>query len=267
VTQDGYGGGTATLPRPAGQASGPPARQPGQAKLVQVVLADEAPLMHLAIRSVLATVPGFVLTASACCRAEAEQFVLRVAPDLLITDIDLAGESGVSLCRWTRQVSPRTAVVILASRDEPILVQSALQAGAAGYLLKASPPDMLIGYLRQVADGLRVLDERLGRSRPAWPGRDVITDAGLSPREREVLDEVLSGLGNRAIAQRLCISEDTVKSHVKAIFRKLGARDRAHAVALAVGTATMAELVRDQGQGLRADPAGAPVPIQRRVAQ
>lgn len=265
---DGYGGGTATLPRPAGQLQETRARQQhAQPKLVRVVLADESPLMHLAIRSMLAAVPGYGLTASAGCLAEAEQFVLRVTPELLITDVDLAGESGVSLCRWTRQVRPRTGVVILTSRDEPMLVQSALNAGAAGYLLKASPPDTLIGYLRKAVDGLRVLDERLGRSRAAWPSRDIITDAGLSPREREVLDEVLAGLGNKAIALRLCISEDTVKSHVKAIFRKLGARDRAHAVALAVGTAVMAEPAADRLLPMHADGSYTTVPRQRRAGR
>ena len=66
---------------------------------------------------------------------------------------------------------------------------------------------------------------------------DCVAELGLSRREREVLDELMLGLDNKAIAIRLCISEDTVKSHVKAIFRKLGARDRAHAVALALGSA------------------------------
>ena len=231
---DALGVGTATL-RPATRHIGTGAR------LVHVVHADEAPLMQLAVRSVLAAAPGFSLTASAATVAQAEQLILRVTPDLLITDTELAGESGLDLCRWTRQVSPQTAVVVLASRDEPVLIQAALRAGASGYLLKASSPESLVSYLQQAVAGLNVLDERLGQARlpsrrgePAW-------GAGLSPRECEVLDEVLAGFGNKMIAQRLCISEDTVKSHVKAIFRKLGARDRAHAVALAVGTARLTE--------------------------
>jgi DNA-binding NarL/FixJ family response regulator len=225
-------------------------------RLIQVVLADEAPLMHLAIRSVLAAIPGYSLTASAGCLAEAEQFVLRVSPELLITDVDLAGDSGVGLCRWTRQVSPRTAVIILTGRDEPVLVQSALRAGAAGYLLKASSPEMLIGYIRQVMDGVRVLDDRLGSARHVSMNRDTIAEAGLSRREREVLDEVRAGLDNKAIAGRLCISEDTVKSHVKAIFRKLGARDRAHAVALAAGTATITQAGPASANPVRERPGG-----------
>ena len=94
----------------------------------------------------------------------------------------------------------------------------------------------------------RVLDERLGRSALASAGPDRVAEYGLSPREREVLNEMLVGLGNQAIAGRLCIAEDTVKSHVKAIFRKLGARDRGHAIALALGTAVPPDLAGHLGR-------------------
>jgi DNA-binding NarL/FixJ family response regulator len=252
---DAFGGGTATL-RPSSRHAGTGAR------LVRVVHADEAPLMQLAVRSVLTAAPAFSLAASASGMAEAEQCVLRVAPDLLITDIDLAGDSGLDLCRWTRSVSPQTAVVFLAGRDEPMLIQSAMRAGACGYLLKGSSPDSLVSYLQQAVTGLRVLDERLGSSRMSSQSRVPSWGAGLSPREREVLDEVLAGFGNKVIAQRLCISEDTVKSHVKAIFRKLGARDRAHAVALALGTARATDPAPGhRGPAVRPHPA---LPAQRR---
>jgi DNA-binding NarL/FixJ family response regulator len=233
-----YDGRGATIslsrPRPASAAALAGAAPAG---LTRVVLADEAPLMHLAIRALLAPLPDFALAAAATGMAEAEQLVLRAQPDLLITDVDLAGDSGFGLCRWVRRVSPRTAVVIMTGRDEPVLAQCARAAGATGYLLKSSRPEALADYLRQAALGLPVLDDRLGASRPGPALTDVTAEFGLSRRERDVLDELLTGLDNRAIAARLCISEDTVKSHVKAIFRKLGARDRAHAIALALGTA------------------------------
>jgi DNA-binding NarL/FixJ family response regulator len=234
-------GATVSLSRPRADLAGSQ-----QGRLIRVVLADEAPLMHLAIRSMLGPLRDFVLAASASATAEAEQLVLRVQPELLITDVDLAGESGLGLCRWARHASPATTVVILTSRDEPVLAQCALAAGAMGYLLKSSPPESLAMCLRQAAHGMRVLDERLGASRTGPVLADTTAEFGLSRRERDVLDELLMGLDNRAIAARLCISEDTVKSHVKAIFRKLGARDRAHAMALALGTA-VAEVARRPG--------------------
>ena len=228
-------GGTAVLPPPTGAA----ARKP--VGLVRTVLADEAPLMHLAVRSMLAAMPGFTLTAAAGGVTAAEQLILRVQPDLLVSDVEVAGESGITLCRWTRQVCPAAVTVILTSRDEPLLVQTALAAGVSGYLLKASAQESLMANLATAMTGQRVLDERLGRT-PRWRSEpEIAIESGLSPREREVLDEMLAGFGNKTIARRLCISEDTVKSHVKAIFRKLGARDRAHAVALALGTASLGD--------------------------
>jgi DNA-binding NarL/FixJ family response regulator len=229
--------GAAVLPKRPGADSAGTRRS----SLIRVVLADDAPLMHLAIRSMLAAMHDFVLAASASVVAEAEQLVLRVQPELLITDIDLAGDSGLGLCRWVRRASPPTGVVILTSRDEPALAQCALASGATGYLLKSSPPGALTTCLRQAAQGALVLDDRLGASRAAPALADPTAEFGLSRRERDVLDELLRGLDNRAIAARLCISEDTVKSHVKAIFRKLGARDRAHAIALGLGTAALVE--------------------------
>jgi DNA-binding NarL/FixJ family response regulator len=205
--------------------------------LVRVVLADDMPLLHLAVRSILAAMRGYALAAAASNVTEAEQLILRVEPEMLICDVELGGESGIALCQWTRLVSPRTRAVLLTGRDEPLLVQSALSAGAFGYLLKDSPPDTIIASLQQIAGGARVLDERLGQGRHGFGDARAAAESGLSRREREVLDELLAGLDNRAIAGRLCIAEDTVKSHMKAIFRKLGARDRAHAVALALGTA------------------------------
>ena len=227
-------GRAATLARRA-----PGGGQPLSARLVRTVVVDEAELMHFAIRALLSTAPGYSLVASARSVGAGEQLVRRIRPDLMICDADIAGESGIGLCRWVRQVSPATGVVILTSRDEPLLAQSALAAGAHGFLLKDSAPEDLVAYLEEASAGLQVLDQRLGRSRGGGRRTDPTDEFGLSRREREVLGEVLGGLDNKTIADRLCISEDTVKSHVKAIFRKLGARDRAHAVALAVGTAAI----------------------------
>src|SRR5580658_7810034 len=127
---DDLHGGSVTLDAsPSAGRTGPP-----DTRLVRAVHADEAPLMHLALRTMLAAMHGFVLTAAAGTVAEAQQLVLRAQPDLLISDAELAGQSGIDLCRWTRQASPRTVPVILTSRDEPRLALSALAAGASGYL-------------------------------------------------------------------------------------------------------------------------------------
>ncbi|MEP7026244.1 MAG: response regulator transcription factor [Actinomycetota bacterium] len=234
-------GSAATLPRPR-PAGIPASRARPVPALTRAVLADDEELIHLAVGALLGAMPGYTLAASADSIGAAERLVHRLLPDLLITEAEIRGESGVGLCWWARKASPRTFVVILTGRDDPRLAQSALDAGARGYLLKSSPPEALATYLEQVSAGRRVLDERLGHAHPPSPEAQLMEQFGLSRREREVLVEVLSGFGNKMIAGRLHISEDTVKSHMKAIFRKLGARDRAHAVALALGRAPLAPL-------------------------
>lgn len=246
------GGRTAMLSRPD-TGSG----QRGSASRVRSVVVDDAELIHFAVRALLSALPGYSLVASARSVGAGEALVRRARPDLLICEADIGGESGIRLCRWVRQASPATRVVILTGRDEPLLAQSALAAGAHGYLLKDSAPADLASCLEEAAAGLRVLDPRLGRARRHDHRTDPADEFGLSRREHEVLTEMLAGLDNKTIAERLHISEDTVKSHVKAIFRKLGARDRAHAVALALGTAAVPDRL------LRPVPR---IPAQRRVS-
>src|ERR1700685_837812 len=124
------GGRAATLAR-----RGAVAGRPLLAGLVRTVVVDEAELMHFAVRALLSTVPGSTLVGSARTVGDAKQLIRRVRPDLLICDVDIAGESGIGLCRWVRQASPATCVAILTSRDEPLLAPAALAAGGARSLL------------------------------------------------------------------------------------------------------------------------------------
>jgi DNA-binding NarL/FixJ family response regulator len=132
--------------------------------VVDTVVVDGAELIHFAVRTLLAAAPGFGVVAAARSVGAGQQLVRRLQPGLLICDTDIAGESGIGLCQRARQVSPATRVALLTSRDEPLLAQSALAAGAYGYLLKDSAPQDLVGYLEEAAAGLRVLDQRLGRA-------------------------------------------------------------------------------------------------------
>jgi DNA-binding NarL/FixJ family response regulator len=206
-------------------------------EVVTVVLADPAVLMHMALRSFFAANSGYSVIAAAETVSAAEQLVSRARPSLLICDVDMVGEAGLDLCWWTRRVSAATRVVFLTSRDEPRLAESAIAAGAAGYLLKDTAPEVIAASLDRVAAGEVVIDTRLGSARAASLPVAALLGGDFSRREGEVLVQLARGLDNKSIAGQLCISEETVKSHMKAIFRKLGARDRAHAVALALGAA------------------------------
>jgi DNA-binding NarL/FixJ family response regulator len=180
---------------------------------------------------------SFVLAGTALTLSEGTQQVRRQRPDVVICETDIAGESGLDLCRWVRRAAPRTRVVMLSHHDDIALARAAFEAGASAYLLKTLSPDELVQRLRDVVCGLTVLDERLGLAQWPAPELDGTERFGLSPREREVLAALSLGLDNKMIAERLHITHDTVKSHVKSILRKLRARDRTHAVAISLGLA------------------------------
>jgi DNA-binding NarL/FixJ family response regulator len=218
---------------------------------VRVMLADPAELMHLAVRALIADDPMYSRLATATNVTDAQRLVLQTRPLLLICEIDIGRRSGIQFCRWVRSASPPTRIVILTNRNEPLLATAALAAGAIGYLLKSSPEDVLRASLRQAATGETVIDDRLGKHYELAHEVDVANQLGFSRREREVLGELILGQDNRSIAATLSISEETVKSHLKSIFRKLGARDRAQALALAIGTATAPSQRSAPGAGTR----------------
>lgn len=204
-------------------------------RAIRVLAVDDSRLIHEALQAILRRTNSFVFAGAALTLGEGARQVRRQRPDVLICETEIRGESSLDLCRWVRRTAPPTRVIMLSYRDDPALARAALEAGASAYLLKTLAPDELVQRFRDVMGGLSVLDERLGSRRPEHE-----TDGrfGLSPREREVLAALSLGLDNRMIAQRLHITHDTVKSHVKSILRKLGARDRTHAVVISLSTSS-----------------------------
>jgi DNA-binding NarL/FixJ family response regulator len=162
------------------------------------------------------------------------------APDLVVVDVRLRGQSGLDICAEVVKRRPACKVVVLTVYDDEQYLYQALRAGASGFLLKRVTAAELVGHLERVMDGEVVIDPSMaGRvalsaarlsSGEFWPGAHL----GLSQRESEVLALMVAGLSNRAMAQRLIVGEETVKSHVSAIYRKLDVPDRAQAIALAL---------------------------------
>ncbi|GAA0394775.1 DNA-binding response regulator [Acrocarpospora corrugata] len=192
-------------------------------------------MTHIALNAVFAKSGRFRLIAAVSTAHEARSVVLAHKPDLVLCEADVAGESGLELCGWIRLASPATMPVLLSGVNDDSLAASAISCGAAGYLLKISPPEDLIFYLYGVLAGQQIIDDRVTARSWRPSEENSLARYGLSTREREVLDEVLLGHDNRSIALRLRISIDTVKSHIKAILRKTGARDRVHVIAMALG--------------------------------
>jgi len=172
--------------------------------------------------------------------ADALDAVQRLTPDIVLLDVRLHGASGLDLCEDLLARSPGTKVVFLTVYDDEQYLFQGLRAGASGFLLKRVTGPELLRHLERVLDGEIAIDPALmGRvalsaarlhSGEYWPGAHL----GLTQRESEVLGLMVRGLSHRAIAQHLIVGEETVKTHARAIYRKLAVPDRAQAVATAL---------------------------------
>jgi DNA-binding NarL/FixJ family response regulator len=170
----------------------------------------------------------------------AQQVVDELDPDIVLCDVRMQGSSGLDLCADLRNRDPDRKVVMLSVYDDEQYLFQALRVGASGYLLKSISSDELVRQLEFVHGGETAIDPgmavravdtaaRLQRDE-FWPG----ARQGLTQRESEILSYVVNGLSNRGIATKLVIGDETVKSHLRSIYRKLGVSDRTGAVATAL---------------------------------
>lgn len=206
---------------------------------VRVVVVDDQPLVRSGISFIISTEPGMHVVSEA---PNGELGLLAVKnhnPDIVLMDIRMPVLDGISATRSLHE-SDGPPVLVLTTFDDDDVLWGALQAGAAGFLLKDTPADDLIAAIRMVAKGGSWLDPRVtprvleaARDNRRVGGNEVRGFENLSQREVEVLALIASGASNLEIAEALHLSERTVKGHVSSIFTKLGARDRAAAIILA----------------------------------
>jgi DNA-binding NarL/FixJ family response regulator len=181
-----------------------------------------------------------MVVASTTEPAEARRLAVDAEPDIALLDVRMKATSGLDLCEELLRVAPGLKVVLLTVYDDEQYLFQGLRAGASGYLTKQVVAEELLTHLRRVLEGEIVIDASLaGRVALSaarlhrgefWPGAHL----GLSQRESEVLELMVHGNSNRAIAHRLVLGEETVKTHVRSIFRKLDVSDRTQAVAFAL---------------------------------
>ncbi|NKE58762.1 response regulator transcription factor [Lentzea sp. PSKA42] len=208
----------------------------------RVLLVDGSQLITEGLRISLHRTHCFRVVGIAHTVADAARCLRSVLVDLVVTDFDVPGAGPLRTVRDTAQYRPSARVVVLSNADSPSWARAALDAGAVAYLLKTSPVAELLPLISAAVRGApATIDARLG-SLARLPARmpPPASLGQLSAREFDVLAEMAKGMDNARIAQRLFISNDTVKTHVKAILRKLGARDRAHAVAMVLGESSEA---------------------------
>ncbi|KAA1425096.1 response regulator transcription factor [Mumia zhuanghuii] len=207
---------------------------------IRVVVVDDHPVFRLGIAGLLSSLDGIELVGQADgpdqARAQIDGSV-----DVVLMDLDLAGESGVVLTRELVSAHPGLKVLVVTMHEDDVSVLAAMRAGARGYLLKSSAPDRLERAIRGVAVGDLVVGQGVADralSYVASPPSGAATSGPrpfpeLTDRELEVLDLVARGMGNAAIARTLTLSEKTVRNHVSNLLTKLAVRDRAGAVATA----------------------------------
>jgi DNA-binding NarL/FixJ family response regulator len=210
---------------------------------IRVLVVDSQAIVRQGIRTILSGCPEVTVVGEAGDGGSAIDLVAQLRPDVVLLDLRLRGESGLDLCRQLVRHHPLIAVVVLTSEEQEQHMLAALRAGARGYLLKQLSGEDLLEALRAVRRGEVVLDPTLGgrlalrvAQAPNGSRRGGADPFRLSPREYEVLAHLSDGRSNREIAAELCIGEETVRSHVKGILRKLRVNDRSHAIVVALRT-------------------------------
>lgn len=190
--------------------------------MIRLLLAEDQALLLGALGALLDMEEDLQVVGSAPDGLAARQAVEQQAPDLLITDIEMPGMSGLELAEWARQAHPDMKLLILTTFARPGYLRRALEAGVHGYLLKETPAGELAGAIRRIHAGERVIAPELALT--AFDGKDPLT-----PRERQVLKLAGDGLPNAEIGRRLFLAEGTVRNYLSEALQKLGAENRIEA--------------------------------------
>ena len=199
------------------------------ARAIRILTVDDHPLLQEGIAAMIRSQPDMELVGEARNGRDAVQRFRETMPDVTLMDLRLPDMNGIDVMIAIRGEFPEARIVVLTTFEGDAEIHRALAAGARGYLLKSMPPRELLEGIRQVHAGKKRIPAEIA-ARLA----EHLSDEALTAREVEVLRQVASGNRNRDIAERLFISEETVKVHVKHIMDKLGAHDRTEAVSIAI---------------------------------
>jgi DNA-binding NarL/FixJ family response regulator len=192
---------------------------------LRILVVDDHALMRESVRAIVDEADGLEVVGEAETGAQALRRATELEPDLVLLELDLPDVDGFACLEALRRLHPAAFVVVFSSIDEPDLIQAALKRGAAGYVLKRISPLDLPAALRQLVDRSVFYREPVGEPDAAR--------GDLSPKQLEVLNQLALGRTNREIARELWISDETVKFHVRNVYRKLGVSTRTEALRVA----------------------------------
>jgi RNA polymerase sigma factor (sigma-70 family) len=196
---------------------------------IRVLIAEDHPIMRSALRDLLRSQPDMSVVAEAKNGREAIELFRERSPDLCLIDLQMPQTSGLDAIAAIRKSAPSLPIVVLTTFSGDARVARALSVGATAYLLKTASGHEVVNAIRCASAGRTVLDPAVLREIEACQALE-----NLSPRELDVLPLVASGETNRDIGKILNVSEQTVKTRIKNVLKKLAAQNRAHAITLAV---------------------------------
>jgi len=196
---------------------------------IRVFSVDDHPLLREGIAAIINNQPDMSMVAQAANSQDAVEQFRKHKPDVTLMDLRLPDRNGIDTMIAIRSDFPDARVIILTTFEGDVDIKRALEAGARGYMLKSMPPKELVEVIRQVHAGKKRIPPQL-----AAQLAEHMSDEALTEREVEVLGQIAGGNRNRDIAERLFITEETVKVHIKHIMEKLGASDRTQAVAIGI---------------------------------
>jgi DNA-binding NarL/FixJ family response regulator len=207
---------------------------------IRALIVDDHPVTREGLRTALELSDEVVVVVGeAATGEEAVERARELTPDVVFMDVRMPGMDGIEATRRIRQAAPTTKVILITIDESRGAISEAIQAGVSGYLLKDASPDALVDAARNAIEGNAVIHPQLTKTfieEVRLGEAEQPRSAPLSKREREILQKVADGSTTRQVATELGISPHTVKTHLERIFEKLGANDRAQAVAIAIRT-------------------------------